>query len=81
MVDMSTYVPTTEQHVIEIVVRDIRRSTHFYRRLGFILIRDGGDSVELTWEDHRLFLAERSGSLSASRVAYRRATTALLMAV
>jgi len=25
--------------------------------LGFQLLRDGGDFVELTWEDHRLFLA------------------------
>ena len=57
---MSRYVDPTEQLVTEIVVRDIRRSTEFYRRLGFALLRDGGDFVELTWEDHRLFLAESS---------------------
>jgi catechol 2,3-dioxygenase-like lactoylglutathione lyase family enzyme len=57
---MSTYVDPTEQLVTEIVVRDIKRSTQFYRRLGFELLRDGGDFVELTWEDHRLFLAELS---------------------
>ena len=57
---MSGYVDPTEQLVTEIVVRDIRRSTAFYRRLGFALLRDGGDFVELTWEDHRLFLAEPS---------------------
>src|SRR5215470_4082694 len=57
---MSKYVPPTEQLVTEIAVRDIRRSTDFYRRLGFTLLRDGGDFVELTWEDHRLFLAELS---------------------
>jgi catechol 2,3-dioxygenase-like lactoylglutathione lyase family enzyme len=57
---MSRYVPPTEQLVTEIVVRDIKRSTDFYRRLGFELLRDGGDFVELTWEDHRLFLAELS---------------------
>ena len=57
---MSVYVPSTEQLVTEIVVRDIRRSTEFYRRLGFRLHRDGGDFVELTWEDHLLFLAEPS---------------------
>jgi uncharacterized glyoxalase superfamily protein PhnB len=28
--------------------------------LGFEVLRDGGDFVELTWEDHRLFLAEPS---------------------
>ncbi len=55
---MNRYVDPTEQLVTEIVVRDIRRSVDFYRRLGFELLRDGGDFVELTWEDHRLFLAE-----------------------
>jgi len=57
---MSRYVDPTEQLVTEIVVRDIARSTEFYRLLGFELLRDGGDFVELTWEDHRLFLAELS---------------------
>jgi catechol 2,3-dioxygenase-like lactoylglutathione lyase family enzyme len=55
---MSRYVDPTEQLVTEIVVRDIKRSVDFYRRLGFELLRDGGDFVELTWEMHRLFLAE-----------------------
>ena len=57
---MSRYVDPTEQLVTEVVVRDIRLSVEFYRRLGFELLRDGGDFVELTWEDHRLFLAELS---------------------
>jgi catechol 2,3-dioxygenase-like lactoylglutathione lyase family enzyme len=57
---MSRYVDPTEQLVTEIVVRNIRDSVAFYRRLGFELLRDGGDFVELTWEDHRLFLAELS---------------------
>jgi len=57
---MNTYVDSTEQLVTEIVVSDIRRSTEFYCRLGFSLLRDGGDFVELTWDNHRLFLAERS---------------------
>jgi catechol 2,3-dioxygenase-like lactoylglutathione lyase family enzyme len=57
---MSRYVDSTEQLVTEIVVRDIGRSVEFYERLGFQLLRDGGDFVELTWEDHRLFLAELS---------------------
>jgi len=57
---MSRYVSPTEQLVTEIVVRDIKRSTDFYRSLGFQLLRDGGDFVELTWEDHRLFLAQLS---------------------
>jgi catechol 2,3-dioxygenase-like lactoylglutathione lyase family enzyme len=57
---MDAYVPPIEQLVTEIVVRDIKRSTGFYLQLGFKLLRDGGDFVELTWEDHRLFLAEAS---------------------
>jgi catechol 2,3-dioxygenase-like lactoylglutathione lyase family enzyme len=57
---MSKYVPSVEQLVTEIVVRDIKRSIDFYRRLGFELLRDGGNFVELTWDDHRLFLAEIS---------------------
>jgi catechol 2,3-dioxygenase-like lactoylglutathione lyase family enzyme len=57
---MSGYVDSTEQLVTEIVVRDIRRSIDFYRRLGFEVLRDGGDFVELAWESHRLFLAALS---------------------
>jgi catechol 2,3-dioxygenase-like lactoylglutathione lyase family enzyme len=57
---MNRYVPSEEQLVTEILVSDIKRSTQFYLKLGFKLLRDGGDFVELTWEDHRLFLAELS---------------------
>jgi catechol 2,3-dioxygenase-like lactoylglutathione lyase family enzyme len=62
---MTRYVDPTEQLVTEIVVRDINRSVNFYRCLGFALLRDGGDFVELTWEDHRLFLAEISAFRNA----------------
>ena len=57
---MTRYVDPIEQLVTEIVVSDIRRSIDFYRRLGFELLRDAGDFAELTWEDHRLYLAEHS---------------------
>jgi len=57
---MTGYVHPTEQLVTEILVRDIRRSRDFYLRLGFELLRDGGDFIELTCEDHRIFLAELS---------------------
>ena len=67
---MTRYVDPTEQLVTEIVVKDIRRSIVFYQRLEFQLLRDGGDFAELTWEDHRLFLAEVS--------AFRDATAASL---
>jgi catechol 2,3-dioxygenase-like lactoylglutathione lyase family enzyme len=62
------YVDPTEQLVIEVVVKEIGRSVDFYRRLGFELLRDGGDFVELTWEHHRLFLAELSASHDARDV-------------
>jgi catechol 2,3-dioxygenase-like lactoylglutathione lyase family enzyme len=65
---MSRYVDSTEQLVTEIVVRDIQRSVRFYRLLGFILLRDGGDFVELTWENHRLFLAQPSAFHEVDRV-------------
>ena len=51
---------TNGQLITEILVKDIKHSTQFYCQLGFALLRDGGDFVELTWEDHRLFLAELS---------------------
>jgi catechol 2,3-dioxygenase-like lactoylglutathione lyase family enzyme len=46
--------------VTDVLVRDMRRSVHFYQHLGFELLRDVGDFVELTWEDHRFYLAELS---------------------
>jgi len=57
---MERYVDPTQQLVTEIFVRDIEKSTAFYRRLGFALVRDDGDFVELTWEGHLLFLDERA---------------------
>jgi catechol 2,3-dioxygenase-like lactoylglutathione lyase family enzyme len=54
------YVDSIEQLVTEIVVRDIQRSTRFYRQLGFRVLRDAGDFVELTWEDHQLYITELS---------------------
>jgi len=65
---MSRYEDPTEQLVTEIVVRNIRDSVAFYRRLGFELLRDGGDFVELTWEGHQLFLAELSAFPETSAV-------------
>ena len=53
---MTTYVPPNQQLVTEIVVRDIPTSRDFYRALGFVVVRDEGNFVELTWEDHCFFL-------------------------
>src|SRR5438034_10776551 len=66
---MSRYVDPTEQLVTEIIVSDIKRSTAFYRRLGFALLRDGGGFVELTWEEHQLFLDERVASPAVDQAA------------
>lgn len=65
---MSGYVDPTEQLVTEVLVKEIGRSVDFYRRLGFELLRDDGDFVELTWEHHRLFLAELSAFHDAHSV-------------
>jgi len=65
---MNRYVDPTEQLVTEILVSDIKRSTAFYCRLGFVLLRDGGSFVELTWEEHQLFLDERSDSHEGDQV-------------
>jgi catechol 2,3-dioxygenase-like lactoylglutathione lyase family enzyme len=56
---MSPYIDANEQLVVEIFVRDIKRSTEFYRQLGFELVRDAGTFVELRWENHLLFLDEQ----------------------
>ena len=83
---MSGYVDPTEQLVIEVVVKEIARSVDFYRRLGFELMRDGGDFVELTWEHHRLFLAELSafhdahGVESSARPAFPLANVRVMVA-
>ncbi len=58
---LERYIDSTEQLVTEIFVRDIEKSVEFYRRLGFELLRDDGDFVELTWEDHHLYLDEPGG--------------------
>jgi len=69
--------------VTEIVVRHIRRSVDFYERLGFTLLCDGGDFVELTWEDHRLCFPRwnRAGGSARPALAPRRPATKALSVV
>ena len=57
---MTPYVPSTEQLVVEIVVERLERSLRFYTALGFGVVRAEDDFAELSWDDHRLFLVERS---------------------
>src|ERR1051326_954543 len=82
---MPRYIDPTEQLVTEILVADIKRSVRFYLDLGFTLLRDGGDFVELTWEEHRLFLAELSafgdaaGAEAPPRVKFPRANVRVMV--
>jgi catechol 2,3-dioxygenase-like lactoylglutathione lyase family enzyme len=57
---MARYVDSIEQLVVELFVRDLKRSIAFYRALGFELLREEHGFAALAWEDHRLFLDQRS---------------------
>jgi catechol 2,3-dioxygenase-like lactoylglutathione lyase family enzyme len=61
--DRDRYVDPTEQLVVEVFVRDIARSTAFYRALGFKLLEDKGAFVALTWEGQQFYLDERPDQL------------------
>jgi catechol 2,3-dioxygenase-like lactoylglutathione lyase family enzyme len=56
---MTRYVPAVEQLVVEVFVRDARRSKSFYEQLGFEVRKDRDTFVVLKWEGHELFLDER----------------------
>jgi len=56
---MPTYVPPTEQLVVEVYARDLARSLDFYRALGFEVQSAEDDFVVLAWENHRFFLEPR----------------------
>jgi catechol 2,3-dioxygenase-like lactoylglutathione lyase family enzyme len=55
---MDAYVNPGEQLVLELYVRDIKKSTQFYIDFGFEMARDDGDFVVLRWEEAQLFLEE-----------------------
>jgi catechol 2,3-dioxygenase-like lactoylglutathione lyase family enzyme len=57
---MSSYIPATEQLVVEVYARDLPRSIAFYRALGFETLSAEPDFVALAWEQHRFFLEARS---------------------
>ena len=52
------YVDPTQQLVVEVSVRDLRRAITFYERLGFQVIREEERFAELSWEEHRFLLDE-----------------------
>lgn len=57
----SPYVPSTQQLVVEIYVRNLDRAVEFYRSLGFQLLERKDGFAAVTWEGHELFLDERPG--------------------
>jgi catechol 2,3-dioxygenase-like lactoylglutathione lyase family enzyme len=59
---MENYVHQGEQLVIALYVQNIQRSSDFYVRYGFEVLRDEGKFMELKWEDCRLFLSEVPGT-------------------
>jgi catechol 2,3-dioxygenase-like lactoylglutathione lyase family enzyme len=65
---MTSYVPSVEQLVVEIFVRNAKRSKSFYEQLGFQIAEDRSTFMVLTWEGHELFLDERSDLPLAARV-------------
>ncbi|HJQ68218.1 MAG TPA: VOC family protein [Blastocatellia bacterium] len=57
------HVPPGEQLVVELYVRDIKKSCEFYLKLGFEMVRDDGNFLVLKWEDALLFLEEVEDAL------------------
>jgi len=57
-----SYVPSTEQLVVEVLVRDLDRAVDFYGRLGFALLGRKPGFATVGWEGHELFLDERPGA-------------------
>lgn len=55
------YVEAKEQLIVELYVRDVKKSTAFYEKLGFAVIRKEPLFVELGWEDSRLYLEQMPG--------------------
>jgi len=58
MAPTESYVPASDQLIVEIYVRDLKYSISFYERLGFKLAREEKGFAELRWEDSLLFLEE-----------------------
>jgi catechol 2,3-dioxygenase-like lactoylglutathione lyase family enzyme len=58
--NMSIYVPSTEQLVVEVYARDMARSIAFYQALKFETLAIEYDFVVMAWENHRFFLEARS---------------------
>src|SRR4051794_20435716 len=55
------YVDAPEQLILELYVRDVKRSTAFFEQLGFDVVRKEPTFVELGWDDSRLYLEQLPG--------------------
>jgi len=55
------YVEAREQLIVELYVRDVKRSTAFYEQLGFTALRKEPAFVELGWDDSRMYLEQIAG--------------------
>jgi catechol 2,3-dioxygenase-like lactoylglutathione lyase family enzyme len=64
--NMKKYVDSGHQLVVELYAIDLRKSMEFYLRLGFELVRDDGNFVELKWEDTLLFIEQVSDQPAAT---------------
>lgn len=56
---MTNYVPSTDQLVVEVFVRDIERTRKFYTELGFTVHSEKEGFLEVTWEGHKLYFDEQ----------------------
>ncbi len=55
------YVPSREQLVVEIYVRDLDKSISFYREMGFRLVRSEPHFAVMSWEKSALLLEQIEG--------------------
>jgi catechol 2,3-dioxygenase-like lactoylglutathione lyase family enzyme len=55
------YVEAAEQLIVELYVRDVKKSTAFFEQLGFTAVRKEPTFVELGWDDSRMYLEQIPG--------------------
>jgi len=57
---MPRYVEPTDQLILEIYVRELKRSIEFYANLGFSILRREDNFAELIWEESKIYLEQTS---------------------
>ena len=62
---MPGYVEPADQLILEIYVKNLKRSIEFYTKLGFKVAREETEFAELRWEDSKIYL-EQTTSLGSS---------------